>query len=406
MSDILKRQKDESDFDYKVRLCIAKLNKEIDLDWSEIRDLLNLDCSPDHLRKLSYAYKEILEHYNEKLNENITDDEVLDKLTLKKLELQKERVKLQSDKNEINRWIREQSRSELLHERIDNRLKYRSPIKVPTYTIPRAMGDRNTVIEIADAHYGREIVVRGLEDEILNEYNPKVFQSRMWDYLNQLVVNLEKENQKHVHLFNLSDSIDGILRMSQLQVLQMGIVDSAIDMADFLTIWLNELSKHAYVDYYAAEGNHTEIRPLGSKKGEFPDDNMEKVVTRILQSDLRENSNVTIHPNKYFHYVDVVGTKILATHGQDEKSLEQSVKNYSHTYRKPIHMLLTGHLHSHHEKTIGIDEGQSIRYVQAPSLCGIDDFSMKLQRTANAGALMMMFERGYGRTNFYDITLK
>ncbi len=27
------KQKDEKEFEYKVRLCIAKLNKEIDLDW-------------------------------------------------------------------------------------------------------------------------------------------------------------------------------------------------------------------------------------------------------------------------------------------------------------------------------------------------------------------------------------
>lgn len=402
----LRQRENESFLDWKIRLVSAKKEKEIDLDWIELVDILGLDCSGDHLRKVSYGLYEAKNHYESKVVETIDDNEILDKLTVKQLELLKERKKLQSEKQEIHKWLREQGRSEIFYEKIEERLKYRLPIEVPNYTIQRVIGDRDCVIEIADAHYGREIVVKGLEGEILNEYNPKVFQKRMWDYLNQLIVNLEKENQKHVHLFNLSDSIDGILRMSQLQVLQMGIIDSAIDMADFLTIWLNELSKHVYVDYYAAEGNHTEIRPLGSKKGDFPDDNMEKVVTRILMSDLKDNPNVTIHPNKYFQYVDVVGTKILATHGQDEKSLEQSVKDYAHTYRKPVHMLLTGHLHSHHEKTIGIDEGQSIRFVQVPSLCGIDDFSMKLKKTANAGALIQMFERGYGRTNLYDITLK
>ena len=62
MEEILKRKNNETDFEYKVRLCIAKLNKEIDLDWIEIVDLLGLDCSSDHLRKLSYGYKEFEEH--------------------------------------------------------------------------------------------------------------------------------------------------------------------------------------------------------------------------------------------------------------------------------------------------------------------------------------------------------
>lgn len=55
------RQEGESDFRYKVRLCVAKLNREHDLDWSEIVEMLGLNCSNDHLRKLSYGYKEMWE---------------------------------------------------------------------------------------------------------------------------------------------------------------------------------------------------------------------------------------------------------------------------------------------------------------------------------------------------------
>lgn len=55
------RQQDENNFQHKVRLCIDKLNKKHDLDWSEIINMLNLNCSADHLRKLSYAYKEMSE---------------------------------------------------------------------------------------------------------------------------------------------------------------------------------------------------------------------------------------------------------------------------------------------------------------------------------------------------------
>lgn len=70
---ILIRSKNETDFDYKVRLCVAKLNKEIDLDWIELRDYLGLDCSPDHLRKISYGYKEMVDNNN---NNNNSDENV------------------------------------------------------------------------------------------------------------------------------------------------------------------------------------------------------------------------------------------------------------------------------------------------------------------------------------------
>lgn len=62
MEDLLKRKINESDFEYKVRLCTLKLDKEIKVSWDELVDILGVNCSPDHLRKLSYAYKEYSDH--------------------------------------------------------------------------------------------------------------------------------------------------------------------------------------------------------------------------------------------------------------------------------------------------------------------------------------------------------
>jgi len=59
LPDNLQRRENESEIKYKVRLCVAKLNKEIDLDWVEINQILGLVQSGDHTRKISYGYKEI-----------------------------------------------------------------------------------------------------------------------------------------------------------------------------------------------------------------------------------------------------------------------------------------------------------------------------------------------------------
>ncbi|MGD7047072.1 hypothetical protein FZC83_02310 [Rossellomorea marisflavi] len=72
---IFERSQGESNFRHTVRLCVDKLNKAHDLDWSEIIDMLGLDCSADHLRKKAYAYKEFVDNEEiEKLNseEDIT----------------------------------------------------------------------------------------------------------------------------------------------------------------------------------------------------------------------------------------------------------------------------------------------------------------------------------------------
>lgn len=405
---ILKRRDGENDFDYKVRLCISKLNKELDLDWVEIRDYLKLDYSPDHLRKLAYAYKEMTENKQDIRLEQTEDDEFLDKLTQKKLELQKERVKLQSEKSEINKWIREQGRSELFYEKYLDVLSKRKLPEAPRYITPVEENDFDWALNFADVHYGKEVKIIGLEDEIIAEYNSKIFEKRMWDLLNQTTHKIEKENIKHLNVFNLGDSIDGILRMSQLQALQLGINDSLIGFADFIFAWLNELSHKVRIDYYSCWGNHDEIRPLGSSKGEFAHENVDKVISWHLKRmfSLMKNENVVIHDNKPMHYVDVVGTKILATHGQDERNLENSIKDYQNVYGKKIHMLFTGHLHNTNTKTVGMDGLQNVEFYQHPSICGIDDYSVKLKKVAPAGATMMKLVRGLGRTETIDFKLK
>lgn len=60
----LNKLENETDFEYKIRLCKLKLNKEIDLDWSEIVSMLNLDIHPDSLRKMAYGYVEYDNYIN------------------------------------------------------------------------------------------------------------------------------------------------------------------------------------------------------------------------------------------------------------------------------------------------------------------------------------------------------
>ena len=58
----MQKKDSESKFEYKLRLCLAKLNKEIDLDWTEIAELLGEDVSSDHLRKTAYGIKEYYDY--------------------------------------------------------------------------------------------------------------------------------------------------------------------------------------------------------------------------------------------------------------------------------------------------------------------------------------------------------
>ena len=72
----VKRLKDETDFEFCLRVCMAKANKEIDADWGEIVEAFNLGVHSDTLRKNfvgPMGVKHIVDYYDEKLLKQIQD---------------------------------------------------------------------------------------------------------------------------------------------------------------------------------------------------------------------------------------------------------------------------------------------------------------------------------------------
>ena len=111
----IKRRENESDFAYKERLVVAKLDKELDLDWSDIAELIGEDCHPDHLRKTAYG---IYESYKYRLQNaiDINGQDIIDTIEAKKIDLQKERYKLNDQRVAFNKMVRNRARQEEINE--------------------------------------------------------------------------------------------------------------------------------------------------------------------------------------------------------------------------------------------------------------------------------------------------
>ena len=400
-----KQLPNESVKEYKYRICDNK--KQLGLSWQGICDLLNkeldLEFGESYYRKW---YKNYHEGRESVVESTATSDE-LEKLTKKKLDLQKERNKLSAEKNEINKWIREQARAENIYEKIEEAIAKLEPLKVPKeITINETYNERAILVDLADSHYGRKGTIEGLEGEVLAEYNTDIFEERMWELAKWIKMICIKENIGRVVILNLGDSVDGMLRMSQLQFLQLGMADQTMGYAEFISHWLNELSKEnciSSIEYHSVLGNHSESRPLNSQRGDFANENVERLIPWYTKMRLRDNEKIVIHEAKGLIYFDLLGTKILATHGQNEKNLEASLKDYTSIYNKKIHILKTGHMHHLNNKVIGMDGIQNIEHIQSPAICGIDEYSMTLKKVANAGTLITVFEKDYGKLNTYDI---
>src|SRR5574344_228889 len=359
------------------------------------------------VRKRFYGMKTLIEAIEEdKINNAInnsdeTISELLDELQLKKIKLEKEIKKQQTINVHYNKMIREQAREELWWEGVEKSIKDMTPFKVPELIKPTET-KKEALLVISDMHYGRECLIKGLDGEIISGYNNEIFKERMWDLLNQTVNKINEKKLTHLNIFNLSDCIDGLLRISQLKSLQTGVVDSVLEFSEFIATWLNKLSEYVNIDYFQCWGNHDELRLLTGKKGDFPNENANKLIMKFIELRVCDNKNIKIHNEDLpFIYTTIMGVSVFGYHGED-KNLIESIRWFRSIYKKPIDIIFGGHLHSQSLQTEGIGEYGDSQCIRVSSICGIDDFSMALHKSARAGSSMFIFEEGKGKTGQED----
>lgn len=377
------------------------------LSWDELGTIINSELDADNdssvyrkrYRDFSRAYENVFSKLENK--------EYQDDLAVKKRELEKLKKQIQTEKLEYNQQLRIEARDELLVEKIRDavlELNERDPMAYfkPGYNVTREKGSRTWVLAFGDAHFGAELQICGLHGEILNEYSPEIFYERMNELMVQVCEIIIENDIDELYVFDMGDAIDGILRVGQLMKLRYGVVEATIKYADFLAYWLYELSKICPIKFRMCNGNHSEIRHLGQKKGSFEQDNMGEIIYEFLRVRFLDSGvPVDISRNETnMIFEEIQGFNVLGYHGES-KNLETAIKDFRGMYKTDVDILIAGHLHHSFSETVGVNS----EIMRTPSIVGIDDFSMKCHKTSNPGATMFCIEQNAGKTKEYHIKL-
>lgn len=398
---ILKRRDDESLKDYEIRICSNR--QQYGLSWDGVAEVLNKErgehWGESKYRKWFNAFKEGLEYQQRKI---ASSDEVLDELELKKIELLEERKKLQTIRTEYNKIAREKSRRELLFEQIRDAFE---KLDVPDYNfIPTSPPPLNQshVLAFGDIHFGKEF------KSIHNEYSEEIAMNRMNEILNETVKFANKNQIAILDAINLADSIEGMtLRISQMQSLQSGFTDQVIKFSKFYAKWIRELSKYVKVNlHHLTSANHSEIRPFGSNRGEYPAEDMERIIGMYIQDVLEGHDNIKI--NTYENGIaefKVLNYNIIGLHGHQLKNKKAAIKDLSLQRRKFYDFCFMGHLHNAETLTIGEGKSNNVQLIQVPSVMGSDEYADSLFVGGKAGAMITTFTEGKGLTDIHNIIL-
>lgn len=382
---------------------LSKKNGELLSDWADLVDEYDLEISGDTLRKAGVGVKLA---YDAGMigTQNVPPDDGVEYI---------ERQKMRDLVRENNKVYRATARDELLREAVQDAVK-RAGIFSGAFA---DRGDRtdlvlspsgSMVVALGDIHFGEYMDVRGFVGEVINHYDDQVCKARLNKLLHRIKDIYQRERVKDIHVMLVGDCIAGMLRMSQLQNLQYGIVDATILFSELLAEWIKEIADGtgAHVTVHLVGGNHDEVRPLGSKAGDFPKDNVIKIIHWYLEEKFGGYSAwVAISPlTGRYHYVSIEGYDFLMLHGDGGK-IEDLSRDAVNVYGHHVDYFVCGHLHHEEEIASGTTKDGNSVIIRVPSLCGMDGYAQKLGRFSRPGATVLIMQQGMGRRCVYPIDL-
>lgn len=388
--------------------CSNKVQKISDLDWSEICDKYNLDFNPDTIRKGSQPplvgsafVSEYFKWKESQRNSDDKEDSYSKELEVQRRQLEKERQKLYATKTEYSRQVRQQSRFELFYENVAKELN--------EYDVPEFIGFnyseqmKSYVLSIADIHAGANFITE------TNEYSFEEITRRFNKLFNDVVYFVKEKNINSLKVLCLGDDIQGILRLSDLQLNESSVVKATVFVAKTIAHFLNELSAYCYIDYYhCPTSNHSQSRPLGTKASEIASEDVEYVICNYIKDVLVNNNRISVHTNFGYEYIEIpiFDFKTIVMHGHTINNIDNALKDLTYHKKTFYTTVFLAHYHAAKMGTVGEMSDTDCEVIVCPSFVGSCPYSDKLMKGAKPSCCIYGYDEKWGHTETYKIFLK
>lgn len=398
----LKRMENETDDQYFYRVCNMK--DALGFTWPQMAEIFNdeFGCNKGDTayRKRWTAFKTVLDANADKI---VDADAHLNELKAAKYELEKERQKLYATKVEFSRNIRQESRAELFYENIKDAIEALPMPDIFANQMCSQKVNKDYLLCIADIQAGAKFALPN------NEYSLEICEERFNKLLDDVVRYVVDNNIYKLKVAGLGDTVQGILRLTDLKLNETSVVEATIRVARMIACFLNQLSAYCWVEYYhTPTSNHGQNRPIGSKASELACEDMEYVIGHYIHDMLQHNDRVSVHLNNGCDYIEIpiFDFNVMATHGHTIRNLDTALKDLSATHRKLIDYVVIGHYHNGKIIPGNEHEHHDTEVLMCPSFQGTDPHAFnKLGLSSKAACNLFVFDEKYGRTGIEKFIL-
>ena len=350
--------------------------KQQGMTWAEITVELN------KMFNVSYgesAYRKPYRAYKQGVKDSVTEDE----LTSKMYELEKKKKQISIERSIARADVRDVGIREMFYESIAD-----SVSNLPALPKPQEIKFRKKnihddyIIALGDYHY------KGDKDKLIKD---------MRKVEREIVEFIVEKGAKEVTILELGDTIDGgSLRPSQLMALKLGMVDQSIDVAEAISNLLSNIQKRtgAFINFgIVTSSNHTELRPLNTKRKELVEEDMMKVIAQFIELRLKDEKHISITKDKHIMFQNG-RNKFVVGHGDTGNMTPNKLIEYSKSidsyYRYNADFFIFGHYHHYLETTLNTNDGKDRKAFLNPSLGGGVDFYEERNLLGGQGGFTIM----------------
>lgn len=238
--------------------CADKINGVNDMDWSEIIEKYHL---PYDRRRISESMgRSILggnfvrEFYKNKVIGK-TSNEVMKDLVIKEQELFKAKRKLQDERNELNKLLRDEARHEENLRLFEERIEQIGKERYPFYLSPSSWNIGNEqsdimVVMLSDLHIGLET----------DDFNSDVAKERLAKYLAEIKSIAQMHGAKKCIVVACGDLISGNNHITIQIANRENVVDQVMLACEIVADFVYKLGEDFNeIEFYSVPGNHSRI---------------------------------------------------------------------------------------------------------------------------------------------------
>lgn len=370
-------------------------------DWAE--KVLGLDYrdvfADEYIRRGAKVFSIFLKHL-EDMGDAEAEGEMQDMLE----QLKAERIKIQTANLEYNTIQRAEARNDLFNEQIIKAIERLESIKGtrPKLDVEPCDKHRTALLAISDLHAGSTFTVKGIYNEIVNEYSYDIMCVRLWSIIDK--IEADDIVFDDLTLAICGDLVEGILRESSLTKLREPVTDTVIRLAEFLSEWIYQLSirLEKKVNVVIIGGNHDTVRSLTSRPM-FEGENLTKIVVEFIKLRLQDLDWITVDDYQDVAIKNIQGVNVMFQHGED-KDLKTTMDYFSNLYNIDVDEIVAGHLHRAESKTVGITELGDRQLTRVGSIVGTDSYAKQIRASARPSCYIALYEEDNGKTwsrNYY-----